>query len=173
MYLTCTGRKCFCLHASVPRCQMRNGHTFILLTTKKFRGFLTSITIVTFKSRSKSTQTLIISVCKASLACCIISARITGASILKKKKNMTTSIFVLVFCACIHVCEFWMLCMFVKSARLPWCPCISRKLFSYLSKCLCWAHLFPSQAWHCSEREQNLRVSYKCIKTAPEAVILK
>ena len=31
----------------------------------------------------------------------------------------------------------------------------------------------PTQAWHCLEREQNLRVSYKCIKTAPEAVILK
>ena len=147
-------------------------HSFYWLA-KKNGGFLTSITIMAFKSRSKSTQTLIISVCKASLACCIISARITDASILKKKKNMTTSIFVLVFCACIHVCEFWMLYMFVKSARLPSCPCISRKLFSYLRKCLCWAHLFPFQAWHCSEREQNLPVSYKCIKTAPEAVILK
>ena len=129
MYLTCSGRKCFRLHANVPRCQIGNGHTFILLTTKKFRGLLTFITIVAFKSRSKSTQTLIISVCKASLACCIISARITGASILKKKKNMTTSIFVFVFCACFHVCEFRMLCKFVKSARLPSCLCIPRKLF--------------------------------------------
>ena len=137
MYLTCSGRKCFRLHANVPRCQIRNGHTFILLATKKFRGFLTFITIVAFKSRSKSTQTLIISVCKASLACCIISARITGASILKKKKNMTTSIFVFVFGACIPVCECRMLCRFVKSTRLPSFPCIPRKLFCYLLKYLC------------------------------------
>ena len=137
------------------------GHAFIFYSTwKNCSGFLTLITVMTFKSRSKSTQTLIISVCKPSLACCIILARIFGASILEKKENRCLLIFVFIFCelagilmscACIRICKFWMLCKFVKSTCFHHIPCVyfcyssrgcvPRKLVGYSRKCSRWTQV--------------------------------
>ena len=61
-------------------------HTSCFCLDKNTR-FLTLITIMAFKSRSVNTQTLIVSVCKPSLACCVILAKILLTSILRKERN--------------------------------------------------------------------------------------
>ena len=59
----------------------------VISYTNKSIRFLTLITIMAFKSRSINTQTLIVSVCKPSLACCVILTRIFLTSILRKERN--------------------------------------------------------------------------------------
>ena len=59
----------------------------VISYTNESRRFLTLITVVAFKSRSINTQTLIVPVCKPSLACCVILARIFLTSILRKERK--------------------------------------------------------------------------------------
>ena len=59
----------------------------VISYTDKSIRFLTLITVMAFKSRSINAQTLIVSVCKPSLACCVILTRISLTSILRKERN--------------------------------------------------------------------------------------
>ena len=59
----------------------------VISYTDKSIRFLTLITVMAFKSRSINAQTLIVSVCKPSLACWVILARIFLTSILRKERN--------------------------------------------------------------------------------------
>ena len=78
------------LPSHLKELQLREGpaeritYTLCLCLNKNIR-FLTLVTIMAFKSRSINTQTLIVSVCKPSLACCVILARILLTSILRKE----------------------------------------------------------------------------------------
>ena len=104
----------------------------VISYTNESRRFLTLITIVAFKSRSINTQTLIVPVCKPSLACCVILARIFLTSILRKERKRefgrlknSSRVFVVRTCSGVrmsHACSsiFWaMFWTFLDSTRPP------------------------------------------------------